>query len=423
MKIFERAALVILSIFCLSISASASSLNLIKSITSDTRADQADDLITPFIETTRQQGAAHLPGRYAHAKAVPSRDGSGNIIAPTSLIMTINARAEDGSYPANFNLPSGEAVDFKVELDTSGELPMLKNIYPDGEPDSNIAVLVPNNNSYIWRLVNPQTQNLRLMMPLNDLNNFINGSWQGGDGSTINFSNGKLTFNNQTSGSYTLTDNRISVKMDDGRSDLIFAAYDENSQILVLTFNGSEQDKWSAMAYRKAQAQAQAPITPQQPAPAPQTPNNYPVQQPQPQPQPQAPQAPNNYPMPQPQPQPQPAPQYPQQPMPQYPQTPVMPQQPVQNLQYLIQGLWAANYNGAAVMTQLQGNTFHDWVNGQMTAYGNFQIQQTSQLTGVMYIVDFKGQQFQNLIQLDPSGRFLTMQYQNGLALTFQRMQ
>nr|MBQ6739538.1 hypothetical protein [Synergistaceae bacterium] len=109
--------------------------------------------------------------------------------------------------------------------------------------------------------------------------------------------------------------------------------------------------------------------------------------------------------------------------MPQYPQAPVMPQQPVQNLQYLIQGLWAANYNGAAVMTQLQGNTFHDWINGQMTAYGNFQIQQTSQLTGVMYIVDFKGQQFQNLIQLDPSGRFLTMQYQNGLALTFQRMQ
>ncbi|MBQ9895732.1 MAG: hypothetical protein IJM40_00285, partial [Synergistaceae bacterium] len=88
MKIFERAALVMLLIFCLSISASASSLNLIKSITSDTRADQADDLITPFIDTTRQQGAAHLPGRYAHAKAVPSRDGSGNIIAPTSLIMT-----------------------------------------------------------------------------------------------------------------------------------------------------------------------------------------------------------------------------------------------------------------------------------------------------------------------------------------------
>lgn len=380
MKIFERAALVMLLIFCFNISASASSLNLIKSITSDTRAEQADDLITPFIETTRQQGAAHLPGRYAHAKSIPSRDGSGNIIAPTSLIMTISARAEDGSYPANFNLPSGEALDFKVELDTSGELPMLKNIYPEGEPDSNIAVLVPQNNSYIWRLVNPQTQNLRLMMPLNDLNNFINGSWQGGDGSTINFSNGKLTFNNQTSGSYTLTDNRISVKMDDGRSDLIFAAYDENSQILVLTFNGSEQDKWSAMAYRKAQAQAQAP---------------------------------NNYPMP----------QYPQQPMPQYPQAPVMPQQPVQNLQYLVQGLWAANYNGAAVMTQIQGNTFHDWVNGQMTDYGNFQIQQTSQLTGVMYIVNFKGQQFQNIIQLDPSGRFLTMQYQNGLALTFQRVQ
>ena len=391
MKIFERAALAMLLIFCLSISASASSLNLIKSITSDTRADQADDLITPFIETTRQQGAAHLPGRYAHAKAIPSRDGSGNIIAPTSLIMTINARTEGGSYPANFNLPSGEAVDFKVELDTSGELPMLKNIYPEGDPDRNIAVLVPQNNSYIWRLVNPQTQNMRLMMPLNDLNNFINGSWQGGDGSTINFSNGKLIFNNQTSGSYTLSGNRINVKMDDGRNDLIFAAYDESSQILVLTFNGLDQDKWSAMTYRKAQAQAQTPGTPQ----------------------PQVPQAPNNY----------PAPQYPQQPMPQYPQTPVMPQQPVQNLQYLVQGLWAANYNGAAVMTQLQGNTFHDWVNGQMTDYGNFQIQQTSQLTGMMYIVNFKGQQFQNLIQLDPSGRFLTMQYQNGLALTFQRVQ
>ena len=109
-------------------------------------------------------------------------------------------------------------------------------------------------------------------------------------------------------------------------------------------------------------------------------------------------------------PQPEPAPQ----PMPQAPTQPM----PHQNLQYLIQGLWATNYNGAVVMTQLQGNVFHDWVNGQMTSYGSFQVQ-----GNVMYLIDYQGQQFYNIIQLDPTGQFLTMQYQNGLALTFQRMQ
>ncbi|MBQ8691754.1 MAG: hypothetical protein IJ520_01255 [Synergistaceae bacterium] len=69
-------------------------------------------------------------------------------------------------------------------------------------------------------------------------------------------------------------------------------------------------------------------------------------------------------------------------------------------------------------MTQLQGNVFHDWVNGQMTSYGSFQVQ-----GNVMYLIDYQGQQFYNIIQLDPTGQFLTMQYQNGLALTFQRMQ
>ena len=132
--------------------------------------------------------------------------------------------------------------------------------------------------------------------------------------------------------------------------------------------------------------------------------------QPMPQPQPQYPQAP--------QPMPQPQPQYPQapQPMPQ-PQS-QYPQMPQQNLQYLIQGLWATNYNGAVIMTQLQGNVFHDWINGQMTAYGSFQV-----IGNIMYIVDFQGRQFYNIIQLDPTGQFLTMQYQNGQALTFQRMQ
>ncbi|MBR1602476.1 MAG: hypothetical protein IJ667_03445 [Synergistaceae bacterium] len=161
-------------------------------------------------------------------------------------------------------------------------------------------------------------------------------------------------------------------------------------------------------------SEPQAPAAPQ-PEPAPQPMPQAPTQ-PMPQPQaPQYPQAPQpQYPQVPPQPMPQPQPQYPQ--APQYPQLPQ--QMPQQNLQYLIQGLWATNYNGAVVMTQLQGNVFHDWVNGQMTSYGSFQVQ-----GNVMYLIDYQGQQFYNIIQLDPTGQFLTMQYQNGLALTFQRMQ
>ena len=184
-------------------------------------------------------------------------------------------------------------------------------------------------------------------------------------------------------------------------------------------------------------SEPQAPAAPQ-PVPVPQAPTSpQPAPQQLPQPQPQAPQYPQvpTQPMPQPQypqapqapqypqapTQPVPQPQYPQLPqqMPQAPQYPQKPQQlPQQNLQYLIQGLWATNYNGAVVMTQLQGNVFHDWVNGQMSSYGSFQVQ-----GNVMYLIDYQGQQFYNIIQLDPTGQFLTMQYQNGLALTFQRMQ
>ncbi len=366
-----------------------------------------DDITAQLIAVTLEQGASRLSGRYSHVKMLPSRAGDGELMAATSIIMTIGAKNEDGTYDASFNVPNAEDLKFKVELDLSGEIPILKMIYPDGKIQSNQAVLLPHGQNYPWRLVGVESKNLSQIIPLTSdwfPANYLEGNWKGNDETTISFNSGKIIFNGETSGTYTVTDNRISVKMEDGNSDLIFAAYEPETGVLVLTFNGANQENWNAMAYRKVNVQ-----TPQ--VSQPQNPQNQ---------QPQAPQYPQN-----PQQQVPQAPQYPQnqQPQipqyPQYPQAPQFPQMPQTNpLQFLINGVWGTYLNGSQIITQIQGNQCWDWVNGQPAGHGTFQLQ-----GNIMYVYTDNGQMLQNIINIDPSGRTMSIQYQNGFTLVFQRMQ
>ena len=357
-----------------------------------TKSEQggAESLINPFIDITRQQGASRLAGRYAHAKAIPSRAGGGTIIAPTSLIMTIG---QDGAGTMD---AAGETTPIRVTLNTQASTPTLTTAYaddPSEEPMTDYAVLVPQGSRFLWRLVSTSSGNVRHMIPLTGEwfpAGYLEGSWQGDDGSQIAFQNGEIIVNGQALGSYTASDNRLSVTLSNGQRDLLFTAYDPDEGLLILTFNGSDPQNWNAMTYRRAQP---APQTPQYP----QTP-----QQPQ---YPQTPQQPQ-YPQ-----QPQ-QPQYPQGTQP-FPQFPGAPQQP----QISLDGVWGTVLpNGVQLVMQIQGSQYWMWANGQPSESGMFQIQ-GNMLMGRTST----GAPFQNQFQCD--GRTLIMKDPRGFSITYQRMQ
>lgn len=341
----------------------------------ETRAEDnsAESLIAPFIDVTRQQGAARLAGRYAHLKAIPSRAGGGNILAPTSIIMEIG---QDGA--GAMNMAGGDATRIQVSFDAQADIPTLTTAYADDlneAPMTDLAVLVPQGNRYIWRLVSTQSGNLRLLYPLTAdwfPAGYLEGAWQGDDGSSLTFQNGQLSSNGQAIGTYTLSDNRVSVAMANGGSELLFTAYDPDEGLLAVTFNGGDPSNWNAMTYRRAGQQ-----TPQPP-----------------------------------QPQPQPFP-------PQNPQPPVSPQTfpPFPQTQVSLDGVWGAVLpNGTQLVIQIQGNQYWGWINGTPNESGVFQIQ-----GNVMQGQTSAGTSFVNQFQCD--GRTLVMTFQNGSSILYQRMQ
>ncbi len=345
----------------------------------ETRAEDnsAESLIAPFIDVTRQQGAARLAGRYAHLKAIPSRAGGGNILAPTSIIMEIG---QDGA--GAMNMAGGDATRIQVSFDAQADIPTLTTAYADDlneAPMTDLAVLVPQGNRYIWRLVNTQSGNLRLLYPLTAdwfPAGYLEGAWQGDDGSSLTFQNGQLSSNGQAIGTYTLSDNRVSVAMANGGSELLFTAYDPDEGLLAVTFNGGDPSNWNAMTYRRAGQQQ----TPQQPQPQP-----FPPQDPQPPVSPQP---------------------SPPQPFPPFPQP-----------QVSLDGVWGAVLpNGTQLVIQIQGNQYWGWINGTPNESGVFQIQ-----GNVMQGQTSAGTSFVTQFQCD--GRTLVMTFQNGSSILYQRMQ
>ncbi|MBR0044886.1 MAG: hypothetical protein IJP56_08630, partial [Synergistaceae bacterium] len=105
--------------------------------------------------------------------------------------------------------------------------------------DINYALF--NNN--FWRLINPNNGGITHLIKLNNLNLILNGEWLGVDDKNIKFKfEGKNLISSLIQGEaeYELVDNRIFIKLKDGRRDIIFALYDEADKILVLSFSDAQ---------------------------------------------------------------------------------------------------------------------------------------------------------------------------------------
>lgn len=88
------------------------------------------------------------------------------------------------------------------------------------------------------------------------------------------------------------------------------------------------------------------------------------------------------------------------------------------NQQLSLNGIWGAVVNGGQMLLGLQGNQYQISMNGITTEYGVFQVQ-----GNILYAQSSMGKQFMYYFQLDQSGRFLRLTYQNGQFLDLQRVQ
>ena len=91
-----------------------------------------------------------------------------------------------------------------------------------------------------------------------------------------------------------------------------------------------------------------------------------------------------------------------------------MPEPPGPN----IDGVWGAYVNGQQWITQYQGNQYYGWINGQPTEMGIFTLKGNT-MTGQ----NNNGVHFTTEIELDDSGQFLTLKFQNGNSITYQKLQ
>jgi len=124
-----------------------------------------------------------------------------------------------------------------------------------------------------------------------------------------------------------------------------------------------------------------------------------------------------------------PMPQYPQTqqfptPPGQYPQTSQYPGMPGQSMPYpqqggvSLDGVWVCNMNGQQLMMQISNNQYQMSANGMVTGMGMIEAQ------GNMVIDRMaNGQAAQYMFQMNPDGRAFTITAQNGISLTYQRIQ
>ncbi len=217
---------------------------------------QENELISPFIKATQNQGRSRLPGRYAVMGAVPSA-GGGYVMAATGGAFAFSAR-KDGLFGVDLNAP--ELTGLQASLKTTG-LPILQ-LRKGSEPlDSYFALWTGE----LWRLIHCVDGSLLHLVPLDQKHfpsGYLEGEWEG-SGSRIAFQNGRIAVNGRDMGPYRLEDNVIAVQ-----GEKIFSAYDAASGTLILTFTG---ERPSAVTYRRAGAPRPQPTpqTPQQPAPGP----------------------------------------------------------------------------------------------------------------------------------------------------------
>ena len=355
----------------------------------------SDQRIAPYVESTKQNGPGLLPGRYMHTKEVQQRSGGEKILAPTSLIVEImSLNPQQNTYSVNADLwGSDELFPMYMALDLSGVVPILRTYAQDDESGEyevmaeDYAVVMSDGTKHIWLLGSTETGEIRYMYPLNESwfpEGWYSGTWKSSNGTTYTFSqDGNIRINGQSMGKYLVSDNRIIITRNDGTKQPLYAALNPENNALVITF--MTDDDMIAEIFTRSEEKPASPSFPPAKTKKPTTPFTPPAKT-------QNPDMPTEFPD-----------------MPQV----NMPKPPMN-----IDGVWGAYVNNQQWVVQYKGSQYFGWINGQPSEMGVFQIEGNT-ITGR----NNSGVNFSAELELDASGQTLTMTFQNGNSITYQRLQ
>ena len=360
----------------------------------------SDPRIAPYVENTKQTGAGLLPGRYMHTKEIDQRTGGQKILAPTSLIVEIMPlNPQQNTYSVNADLWGNELFPMYMAMDFSGPVPILRTYAQDedsGEYElitEDFAVVMSDGQKHIWLLGSTETGEIRYMYPLNESwfpEGWYSGTWKGTSGTSCTFSqDGQAKINGQSIGKYIVSDNRIVITRNDGSKEVLYAALNNENNSLVITFMTGEE--MTAEVFTRSSEKPAVPSFP--PAKPKKSGSAAPTfTPPQPQPQSTASDMPSEF--------------------------PEMPNVEMPKPALNIDGVWGAYVNNQQWVLQYKGSQYFGWINGQPSEMGVFRID-GSTITGT----NNNGVSFTAELELDASGRTLTMKFQNGSSITYQRLQ
>ena len=344
-----------------------------------------DPRFSPLVRVTKEKGAESLPGRYICAVEIPSRTGSQKILAPTSSVIEIGKfSAELNAYPFHLDIHGEKQTDGYMTLDTEKEAPLLLSYIKNQSGQYELtgrsyAVLSDGDNSWLTGTVSDGM--LNMLIPIGRMyypEGWYLGAWKCEDGTQFTFDGGKMYSNGHEIGTFTVEDNRITVTAPDGSKDTVYAIWNPFKQILVITFNSGPNGMGTNAGVFEKMKEAPKPVT----TPKPETPKTESKP---------APEMPTEFP-----------------PMPEV-------NMPPQNLN--INGVWGAYVEDKQVILQCQGNNYYSWINGTPWEMGTFTVK-GSTITGS----SSNGEKFTNKIELDSSGEFLDMTYENGKTVRYMKL-
>ena len=280
-----------------------------------------------------------------------------------------------------------------MALDFSGAVPILRTYAADedsGEYElltEDYAVVLSEGRKHLWCLGSTETGEIRYMYPLNEEwfpADWYAGTWKTQSGTTYSFSDGQAKMNGQDYGKLLVSDNRLVITRNDGSKEVLYAAKNAETDSLVLTFSTGEE-LTAEILTRSAEKPKAPSFPPAKPKTKPMPPFSAP--------KPQTEQMPS-----------------------QFPEMPKVNMPKPQTLN--LDGVWGAYVNNQQWVIQYKGSQYFGWINGQPSEMGVFQLDGNT-ISGT----NNNGVNFTAELELDPSGQSLTMTFQNGNSITYQRLQ
>ena len=217
-----------------------------------------DPQIKPFIESTKQNGANLLPGRYVQLYEIPLKDSTEKINAPSHIIIEIGQPdSESGYYPASINVYGKDIINCWMLFDTNEVVPVLKTYMLNSEGQYEIsaeafAVAMEEEKQYAWFCGDLEDGHISYLLPVNDYwfpRGWYEGAWSTEDGKYhMTFSNGELFLQDESLGRFAVTDNRIMTS----KSEIIYAIYNPQKDSLVVSFTTNTGYPEEAVIFKRA---------------------------------------------------------------------------------------------------------------------------------------------------------------------------